>query len=487
MARVLAKRIMEGLERMLGSRYNVSGYAYVRYGIGFGMAIFFLAASIMTYPMIRKNYDELLSGNDSQVQLLELLSLLQDAETGQRGFLLTGDDAYLGPYKRSAEQIPRKLEKLKQNAVLPEEQATLGRLEALYERKDRELQRTIEIRRTAGLGAAMEIVLGDEGRLLMDEIRSLVASLQTEQRAYISERADRGATLSQYRTLGMGLATTAVAVTALQIILTMNRNGRERQGLLETSQRNVEALEKSNEALNRANEELQHFAYVASHDLQEPLRSVSGYVQLLGRRYENQLDDQAHNYIRKSLAASQRMQQLIEDLLTYTRVSTQGRSFETVNTAKILDDTLANLNAAIRESGAAIRHSSLPDVRGDRVQIAQIFQNLIGNAIKFRGDVPVEIHVAAMREPGAHTGLASARWLFTVRDNGIGIAPEYQQRLFKIFQRLHTRQEYAGTGIGLAICKRIVERHGGRIWLESEPGKGTAFHFTLPATDGTNA
>ena len=472
---------------MLGGLYNISGYAYVRYGIGFGMAIVFLAASIVTYPMVRKNYNELIVGSDGQVHLLELLSLLQDAETGQRGFLLTGDDAYLGPYQRAAEQIPKKLEDLKQSVVSPQQLSTLGHLEALYERKIQELHRTIELRRTAGLGPAVEIVLGDEGRLLMDEIRSLVASLQTEQRAYISERADRGTTLSEYRTLGMGLATVAVAITALQIILTMNRSARERQGLLDTSQRNVQALEKANEALNRANEELQHFAYVASHDLQEPLRSVSGYVQLLGRRYNDQLDEQAHNYIKKSLAASQRMQQLIEDLLTYTRVSTQGRSFETVDTAKILDDTIANLNAAIRESGASIRHSSLPEVHGDRVQIAQIFQNLIGNAIKFRGDGPVEIHIAAMRDPGAAPSQSGARWLFTVRDNGIGIAPEYQQRLFKIFQRLHTRQEYAGTGIGLAICKRIVERHGGRIWLESEPGKGTAFHFTLPATDGPNA
>jgi len=223
--------------------------------------------------------------------------------------------------------------------------------------------------------------------------------------------------------------------------------------------------------LARSNEELEQFAYVASHDLQEPLRVVTGYVQLLERKYKDHLDADADQFIHYIIDGVIRMQQLITDLLNYSRVGSQGKPFQSTNVRAVLDRVLVNLQKVIEESGAAVTCDALPTVLGDEMQLIQLFQNLIGNGLKFRGGQPPRIHVSARREGDC--------WTFAVRDNGIGIERQYWDQIFVIFQRLHTRHKYAGTGIGLAICKRIVERHGGRIWLESQPGEGTTFHFTL--------
>ena len=233
-----------------------------------------------------------------------------------------------------------------------------------------------------------------------------------------------------------------------------------------------QALAKRAEELARSNEELAQFAYVASHDLQEPLRMVASYTQLLQRRYKGQLDADADEFIAYAVDGANRMQGLIRDLLTYSRLGTQGGEFEAVDAGALVDRAIANLQAAITEAGAVVTHDALPRVVVDPTQVEQLFQNLVANAVKFRGDAPPEVHVSATREPEG--------WHFVVQDNGIGIEPKYAERVFVIFQRLHTQAAYAGTGIGLAICKKIVERHGGRIWVESEPGQGAAFHFTLP-------
>jgi signal transduction histidine kinase len=224
--------------------------------------------------------------------------------------------------------------------------------------------------------------------------------------------------------------------------------------------------------LQRSNQDLEQFAYVASHDLQEPLRMVASYTELLAQRYEGELDAKAQSYIHYAVDGATRMQGLINDLLTYSRVNTQGRPLEPTDLHVVLGEALRNLASAIRESRAIVTNDDLPSMRVDPVQLQQVFQNLIGNAIKFRGKASPHIHVSA-REEGDE-------WLFSVKDNGIGIDAKHAEKLFVIFQRLHTREEYPGTGIGLAVCKRIVERHGGRIWFESEPGKGSTFYFTLP-------
>ena len=253
-------------------------------------------------------------------------------------------------------------------------------------------------------------------------------------------------------------------------------------GLEQISERNrrlSRQLAEQNRQLQRSNEDLAQFASVASHDLQEPLRAVASFLQLLAQRYRGRLDAEADEFIGFAVDGAKRMQNLINDLLAYSRVGTRSKPFEPVDCERALDTALANLQVALEESGAVVTHHPLPSAWGDGVQLTQLFQNLIGNASKFHRSEPPRIEVAARRQ--------GAEWLFSVRDNGIGIEPQYFDRIFQIFQRLHSRDQYPGTGIGLAICKRIVERHGGRIGVESEPGRGSIFWFTLPAvtTAGT--
>ncbi len=235
--------------------------------------------------------------------------------------------------------------------------------------------------------------------------------------------------------------------------------------------RTAQTLAAQSEELARSNEELQQFAYVASHDLQEPLRMISGYTQLLARRFGEQLDEEAHEFIRYTVEGVDRMQRLIQALLDFSRVRTRPHEFEEVSLAETVDWALANLTVAISETGARVEADELPTVQADRTQIGQLFQNLIGNGIKFRDGRPPEIRVSAERGDGG--------WIVRVTDNGIGIEAKHQEQIFQIFQRLN-RSDREGTGIGLAVCKRIVERHHGRIWVTSEPGQGSTFSFTLP-------
>lgn len=225
--------------------------------------------------------------------------------------------------------------------------------------------------------------------------------------------------------------------------------------------------------LKRSNEELEQFAYIASHDLQEPLRIVSSYVQLIETRYEGKLDEEADRFIDFAVDGVKRMQALIKALLAYSRVGARRLACEPISCEEIVNSTIADLRLAAEECGAVITHDSLPTVFGDGTQLAQLFQNLLANALKFRGENPPSIHISANR--------SGEEWIFSVKDNGIGIEPTYYARIFVIFQRLHSQREYPGTGIGLAVCKKIVDRHGGRIWVQSEAGKGATFFFTIPA------
>jgi light-regulated signal transduction histidine kinase (bacteriophytochrome) len=232
-------------------------------------------------------------------------------------------------------------------------------------------------------------------------------------------------------------------------------------------------LANANKVLESSNVELQQFAYVASHDLQEPLRMVASYTQLLAKRYKGRLDSDADEFIAFAVDGCNRMQGLIRDLLTYSRAGRNGEEPSEVSGDDALQGALTNLRITIEQSGAVITHGRLPSITTDETQLTQVFQNLIGNAIKYRSSEVPRVHVSAANNGGNE-------WTFSVRDNGLGIDPQYFEKIFVIFQRLHGRQEFEGTGIGLAICKKIVERMGGKIWVESQLEKGSTFYFTLP-------
>jgi len=252
--------------------------------------------------------------------------------------------------------------------------------------------------------------------------------------------------------------------------LEQTKNGLESE-IVERKQ-TEEELQRTLARLSRSNQELEQFAHIASHDLQEPLRMVSSYTQLLERRYKDKLDSDANEFIGFAVDGAKRMQTQINDLLAYSRVTTQGNLFEATNCADIFESAVTNLTAVIEESGAMVTRDPLPTLPADSSQLGSVFQNLIGNGIKYQGDQPPRIHVSAVEN--------GDEWIFSFKDNGIGIEAEFHDRIFVIFQRLHSKTKYGGTGIGLTICRKVIERHGGRIWVESEPQKGSNFYFTLP-------
>jgi PAS domain S-box-containing protein len=233
------------------------------------------------------------------------------------------------------------------------------------------------------------------------------------------------------------------------------------------------ALLKTSEDLARSNADLVQFAYVASHDLQEPLRNITRFVQLLEKRYKGKLDQDADEFIDFIVEGTKRMQQLINDLLTYSRVNTKGEPLAPMKLEDALQRAMQNLSYVREDSGGTVTYDEMPTIVADKLQMTQLFQNLIGNALKFHGKEAPKVEISAVRKDN--------NWIVSVRDNGIGIDPKYKDRIFELFQRLHTREDYPGTGIGLTIAKKIVQRHGGKIWVDSEPGKGTTFCFTIPA------
>jgi signal transduction histidine kinase len=439
-----------------------------------------------------RSVEQTLSTADFIQKLDELISIVKDAETGQRGFVLTGREDYLPAYNFAHENFQKMLTQVASSAprhgVAPEKMAAL---KGFVSDKMAELEETVRLRRTAGFEAALEVVESDRGRNDMVEIRRLVAEVRAAQ----TESFRREFELQRRRQLQLEIVLTCGVVSGFILVYMAYRYNvryvRERdrieqeiRGLNERLESRVKQRTADLEAqakelqirsadLQRSNADLSQFAYVASHDLQEPLRMVASYMGLLSRRYEAQLDEAAQKYIRFAVEGATRMQTLINDLLSYSRAGTQAIEKRRISSEGALKSALQNLEVAIKESGARIRRSQLPVIEADETRLVQVFQNLIGNAIKFRKpEAPPEISVSA-----SNTG---EQWVFEVADNGIGFDPRYTDRIFQVFQRLHGASEYPGTGIGLAICRRIIEHHGGRLWADSKPGAGSSFFFSLP-------
>ena len=314
-----------------------------------------------------------------------------------------------------------------------------------------------------------------EGRLLYEldggqwdipELRSLLTEVLSQNHAFADFAVEHDFPAIGRKTMLLNARKVSGLTNDKELILLAIEDVSERKRAEETlSQRTAE--------LQRSNEELQQFAHIVSHDLHEPLRTVAGHVQLLARRYQGKLDADADEFIGYAVEGTRRMQALIQDLLAYARAGGTAQEFTAVDCEALLQHTLDDLRRAIEEKSAGVTHDPLPTVRGDAKQLGLVFQNLIGNALKFHGQAPPRIHLSARQD--------GSQWIFAVRDNGIGIDAQQVERVFQVFQRLHPDSDYPGTGIGLAICKKIVERHGGRIWVESAPGQGATFFFTLPA------
>lgn len=398
-------------------------------------------------------------------------ALLQ-MESGQRGYLLTGDEAYLVPYDEGHQTLQTIMPGL---ATLERIAGAFTNLDpsiaAVIAEKVGELEGTVALRRTLGLAAAQREVETGRGRALMTVLHAQLTQVQ-RQANLVATRQQKHILRESYLTvilIVLGLLLSGSLATASVKLLRREISARE---LVEAS-----LLEHQAE-LARSNSELEQFAHIASHDLQEPLRMISSYTQLLGRRYRGKLDTDADEFIGYAVDGTKRMQVLINDLLDFSRVSSQAKPLEPVDLEIAFHDTLKDLEIRIEDSGAAIEHEPLPVVLADPVQIRRLLLNLIANAMKFQaaGEVPA-IRVSAARQ--------GREWCFGVHDNGIGIDPRYFKNLFQLFKRLHGTDEYPGTGIGLAVCKKIVERHSGRIWVESVLGAGSSFYFTLPAMEAS--
>jgi signal transduction histidine kinase len=425
-------------------------------------------------------------------ELEATISALKDAETGQRGYLVTGDESYLAPYHASSPQIRQHLDRLRAlTADNARQQRRIAELEPLIAARQARLRIGIDALRTAGPDAARRSVMTGEGRRLMDRVRGIAAEMTAEETALLSRRSrvarasGRAAlwTLSLANLLLIALVVLAAHLTRRdfqrrrRVEAELETRVRERTAELATAN---EQLRLSSLELERSNRELQDFAFVASHDLQEPLRKIQAFGDRLKGKHGDTLGPEGIDYLERMQAAARRMHTLINDLLTFSRVTSRAQPFVPVDLGVVAGEVLSDLEVRIQQAGARVETGDLPVIDADPLQMRQLLQNLIGNALKFHrpGDRP-EVRISATVDGiDGVSGPAEAR--ITVADNGIGFDMKYLDRIFTPFQRLHGRAEYEGTGMGLAVCRRIVERHGGALTAESAPGQGARFLVRLP-------
>jgi len=457
----------------------------------------------------------------------QLEAALLDQETGVRGFVLTGQDSFLSPYGTGRKDQERQLATIRRS--IPSDDGLQGDLDRIESTVDiwrsRYAEPVISARRA---GQPATTAVDDEGRQLFNAVRQAITKFQNDLTTIRNDIYDELQTAITTLIVVAVVALVGVLVAGVVLWRALNRwvlqplarIGAETQQVVGGSlthkvtvsgpkeitavAADVDAMRHSLVAalstavaaqdrlkeqtdqlaaqtadLQRSNTELEQFAYVASHDLQEPLRKVASFCQMLSRRYSGQLDERGQQYIDFAVDGAKRMQRLINDLLAFSRVGRTTGEFEDVSLASVLDRALTSLGSTIEESDAVVQTDPLPSVHGNAVLLTQVFQNLIGNAIKFHGMAPPRVRITVEQKGDIYE--------FACTDNGIGIEPQYAERVFVIFQRLHGKEQYDGTGIGLAMCRKIIEHHGGRIWLDIDgsTGGGTTFRWTLPVPSPT--
>lgn len=428
-------------------------------------------------------------------------SALKGSELQHQDYLLTKAPKYLAAYQTEAEQIYQALNRVRQlTQDNSEQQQRLDRLQPVIQQQLALFQRSLQTSQPNPEAGSQATFLA-EGEVLQQITQTLLSELrQTESRLLLQRAVSVDANVQRTLWIGnIGLGLAVVLLIGIYALLRRQIRQREAAELalqqtnlqletkvqevmqanaalyqeIEERQRIEKSLQQFTLLLRQSNQELEQFAYVASHDLQEPLRAVTSYTQLLAQKYPTTLDAKTEKYIGYIVDGATRMQQLINDLLTYSRVGRQHLVLQPTDCNAIVDLVCQNLQVAIAESQGSITHDPLPTITADPAQLTQLLQNLVGNALKYRSDQPPHVHISAQIQ-------AETAWVFAVQDNGVGMETKYLERIFVIFQRLHTRRQYPGTGIGLAICKKIVERHGGSIWVESQLGMGSTFYFTIP-------
>jgi signal transduction histidine kinase len=442
---------------------------------------------------LRENDVLVAQSQDVQHDLEAIMSTVKDAESGQRGYIITGDGRYLAPYHEAVAAMPGRLGALREHRPERFRAERLAQLERLIDTKFTELAQTIELRKV-NFNAARDVVMEDRGKATMDEIRALVGGIQREETALLAEREESSRHSFVFSLgSGIGVVVLSLGVTALAYILvrrelaarqraeTEVRQARDR--LEERVQQRTFELLELNTALERSNHELEQFASVASHDLQEPLRKIQAFGDRLVQRFSNILGEQGREFVERMQHSAVRMRALIDDLLAYSRVASRGKPFEPVDLNQVAEEVVSDLEGRIEQTEGRVDVGPLPTIEGDPLQMRQLFQNLIGNALKFRKPDVAPL-VLVRSESGEENGAATCK--LSVKDNGIGFDGAYAERIFQLFQRLHGRAEFDGTGMGLAICRKIVERHGGHIMAHSQPGCGSEFVVTLPLQGQTS-
>lgn len=399
-------------------------------------------------------------------QLERVLLLTIDVETGQRGFILTGREEYLAPYHQAIAKIGESQNILRQLMDDPQQQLWLQRLEPLIAKRIDLAKQAVQLRKEKGFVVAQGQILSNRGKQAQDQIRETIARLQQRETELLASRSRKAQQVAKITIAG------AIAGLIAAPLLVFCQIQLVRQKVRRVSQAESD-LRQVNEQLESANQELENFTYAASHDLKTPLRGISGLIAILRRKIDSKVTPEERSLLEQIIKDCEYAMRLVDDILVYSRVGRLQEQPKLVNVNQLLSEVVAHLNSEIIKTQASVRWSQMPHVWADPFQLIQVFENLIANALKYRSkkQLPL-ISISAETTP--------QEWVFSVQDNGIGIAPEDQGQLFTMFKRLHSQSEYEGTGIGLATVKKIAMRHGGTAWVDSEgPGCGSTFRFTI--------